>query len=957
VSTFQTLHLARAEPGIWPVVSLKGRLRIYFEKEDFRREKSYEEKQVVWGGSAVFPALSQAGPATKAAVRNARQRMEAAAGAPVKMTVSPQTDLATFLAASPGKLVPTAAPPAANPEVRARQFLRSYGPAFGITDAAQQVRVQRLRELDEVGMDHVRFQQLHRGVPVTGGELTVHLRGAQVTAVNAKTLPDLEKVETVPTVSPKDAQVAAYQVLAKHLKVTDATLSKPRLEVFNQGLLEDRHAPTRLAWFIEATKIDVREFIWVDAQRGGVLLHFSQLTDAKTRSIHDTNSTNVLPGTLVRSEGGAATADLDVNAAYDFSGDTYDYFFTQHGRDSYDGAGALLRSTVDYCPAPAECPYQNAFWNGVQMVYGAGFSRADDVDAHELTHAVTEFSANLFYYMQSGALNESFSDIFGETVDLLNGAGNDAAGERWRLAEDLPGIGASRNMMTPTLFGDPGKVSDAQFVCATPGNDSGGVHSNSGVPNHAYALMVDGGTYNLQMVTGIGLTKAGKIQYRALTVYLLSGSGFLDNYNAVQQACSDLIGTAGITAGNCAEVKKALDAVEMATTTMCARPAPPAFCPAGQGPVNVFFDNLENPASGQWVTSTIAGVNHWLDDSLHTAFGGCTGTPDIYCSVAASSGQYAFWGYDRPTIADSAVAMTGNVAIPAGGARMQFNHSYGFEEESGVYYDGGVIEYSTNNGGTWTDAGALITGGAVYGGILESDFSNPLGGRPAFVRESFGYTASQLNLNSLAGQNARFRFRIGTDESGDDYGWFIDDVRVYTCACAYTLSPLNATMSASGGSSQTVTVTNGSGCGWTAVSTTSWITVTAGSAGTGNGTVTYSVAANPGPNPRRGTMTIAGKTFIVSQATPVPTPCTITIPSGTTRNGSMGTGNFAVTASTASCAWSARSHVPWITITSGASGTGSGTVQYSVTANPGPGSRAGRITVNGKRYTVTQTFP
>src|SRR5215218_5100538 len=95
-------------------------------------------------------------------------------------------------------------------------------------------------------------------------------------------------------------------------------------------------------------------------------------------------------------------------------------------------------STVRYCPDALNCPYRNAYWNGRQMVYGAGFSTADDVDAHELTHAVTEHSANLFYYMQSGALNESFSDIFGETVDLTNGHGNDASSERWKLGEDLP---------------------------------------------------------------------------------------------------------------------------------------------------------------------------------------------------------------------------------------------------------------------------------------------------------------------------------------------------------------------------------------------------------------------------------------------------------------------------------------------------------------------------------------
>ena len=198
---------------------------------------------------------------------------------------------------------------------------------------------------------------------------------------------------------------------------------------------------------------------------------------------------------------------------------------------------------------------------------------------------------------------------------------------------------------------------------------------------------------------------------------------------------------------------------------------------------------------------------------------------------------------------------------------------------------------------------------------------------------------------------------MGTDNSIADYGWFIDDVRIYRCFCpaaSTSLAPLNFTVGAGGGTSS-VTLTAGSCPSWLAISDVPWITINSGGSGSGSGVVGYAIAANPGPNPRRGTMTIAGKTFIVSQASPVPPPCTITIPTGTTRDGSAGTGNFAVTASTASCAWSVRSHVPWLTITSGASGTGSGTVQYSVTANPGPGSRAGRITVNGKRFTVTQT--
>ncbi len=108
---------------------------------------------------------------------------------------------------------------------------------------------------------------------------------------------------------------------------------------------------------------------------------------------------------------------------------------------------------VDRVTRTYDCPYENAFWNGTQMVYGEGFASADDVVAHELTHAVTERTAGLYYYMQSGALNESFSDIFGETVDLWNDG--DPPADRWLMGEELP-IGAIRDM------GDPNVVRPAQ---------------------------------------------------------------------------------------------------------------------------------------------------------------------------------------------------------------------------------------------------------------------------------------------------------------------------------------------------------------------------------------------------------------------------------------------------------------------------------------------------------------
>jgi hypothetical protein len=169
-------------------------------------------------------------------------------------------------------------------------------------------------------------------------------------------------------------------------------------------------------------------------------------------------------------------------------------------------------------------------------------------------------------------------------------------------------------------------------------------------------------------------------------------------------------------------------------------------------------------------------------------------------------------------------------------------------------------------------------------------------------------------------------------------------------ACTFTITPTSASFP-SGGGSGSVTVTTQAGCAWTAVSNAAWITVTGGASGTGNGTVSYTVAANTAATSRTGTLTIAGKTFTVTQAALV---CSFSIsPTSASFPSAGGTGSIAVTA-TAGCAWTARSNVAWITITAGASGTGNGTVRYSVAANTVATSRTGTLTVAGKTFTVTQ---
>jgi Zn-dependent metalloprotease len=762
-----------------------------------------------------------------------------------------------------GAGVPAGGRQSARASERALTFLASHGNAFGL-ERASDVRLLRETAPDETGVEHVRFQQLHQGVPVTAGQLIVHLRRDHVVAANSEVLSELP-ADVLPDLLSAEATVKARELMARQRDAATAaelTYSEPRLEVFNRGLLQDGSFPTRLAWFIEASALAVREFIWVDARSGAILLHFDQLTPARNRRIYTANNGSVLPGVQVRVEGGAPTGDPDADLAYDYAGDTYNYFFTQHGRDSFDNAGGTLISTVRYCPDIFNCPYANAFWNGTQMVYGQGLSTADDVDAHELTHAVTERSAGLFYYMQSGALNESFSDIFGETVDLTNARGNDTAAVRWKLGEDLPAsIGVIRDMANPQALGDPGKTSDPEFKCDYS-SDGGGVHSNSGVPNHAYALMVDGGTYNGRTISAIGLTAAAKIHYRALTTYLTSGSNFIDHYNAVQQSCSDLVGVSGITSATCVQVKAALDAVQM-NGAFCGNSAAPALCSSGQTATTLFADTFESASNTNWSRTALQGTGLWS-------------VPD---TGWAKSGTRMAYGEDFGSPTDTVLSMVNGVTLPAG-AKLQFSHAYAFEQGLEAY-DGGVVEYSTNGGASWIDAGSLIAAGDPYDVTpISSCCTNPLGGRRGFVGNSFGYTASQLNLGALAGSTVRFRFRIGTDAEVGDLGWVVDDFRLYTCgsSCSFSITPAAQAFAAAGGAGSVAVSASGATCAWTAASSVPWITL-GGSSGSGSSTVAYTVAANTGAA-RSGTISIAGKTFTVTQAASSSATVTVTAPNG-----------------------------------------------------------------------------
>jgi Zn-dependent metalloprotease/uncharacterized protein Usg len=460
------------------------------------------------------------------------------------------------------------------PEEAARGFLAVYGPLLGLKDQSKDLKVVRTKT-SEQGRSSIRFQQVHSSVPIFGGESIVQVDSSKnIISVHSKILSDID-INTTPATSAEVAEKAGKEIFIRAYQskytfdVSTLLVSKPELWIYNPFLLGRGKNVTYLVWRMEMTPqemLPIRELVLVDAMFGDVVLHFNQIDAALNRLIYDHNniSGKPLPGNpsdFRRSEGEGPSGIIDVDKAYDYAGDTYNFYLNYHGRDSINNAGMDLISTTRYCPGyPYPCPYPNAFWDGTQMVYGQGFASADDVVAHEMTHGVTDYESNLIYLGQSGAINEAFSDIWGEFVDLTNGKGNDAPTVKWLMGEDLS-IGAIRSMKNPPTYGDPDRIWSTYYYCGEC--DNGGVHGNSGVGNKAAYLMTDGGTFNGITATGLGIAKVAKIFYEAQTNLLISSSDYEDLANALYQACWNFVGTDGITTLDCNQVANAINATEM----------------------------------------------------------------------------------------------------------------------------------------------------------------------------------------------------------------------------------------------------------------------------------------------------------------------------------------------------------------------------------------------------------
>lgn len=451
------------------------------------------------------------------------------------------------------------------------------------------------QEQDKLGITHKRYQLLVNNVPVFNGIFLIHIKDGKVGSYNGYLFNQINTSST-PSINEATALNFATNYVGASLykwqdPLEEAFIKReqnnPLATFFPKGelVLVQKGNDVQSNDFHLCWKFDVyahepmsRQDIYVDAQSGEIIkttnkiCHVDAAGTATTvyrgvRSItsDNTGSTyrlreaarglgirtfNMLRGTNYGAAVDFTDADNNwnnVNPQLDqYATDahwgaekTYDYYLT-HGRSSIDGAGYQLNLYVHF-----STNYVNAYWDGTRMTFGDGDATFDplvslDITGHEITHGLTQNTSNLDYLNESGALNESFSDIFGVAVEYFA----DIPGADWTIGEDIGG--SFRSMSSPNTYGQPDTYFGTNWYTGTA--DNGGVHTNSGVQNYWYYLLINGGSGtndagDVYSVTAQGRTVASDIAWRNNVVYLTNTADYADaRFYAIQSAI-DLYGS------------------------------------------------------------------------------------------------------------------------------------------------------------------------------------------------------------------------------------------------------------------------------------------------------------------------------------------------------------------------------------------------------------------------------
>ncbi len=437
-----------------------------------------------------------------------------------------------------------------DPESIARAFLEANAGLLDLQSGLHETLDVSQIETDAQGFTHISFAQSLNGIAVFEGSTQVHIdaqgvvvayKDNRLAALGVVIDPELEMRIAIATAI-RDSAMERHQISESEAILT---------------LYRDDRKKTHLVWQVTwlADGDTGSRFHMIDAHSGDVLFRYTHMRGIAARQTYSADNTDNLKARLLLTDD-QSSADVVAQAAHKHAKMVYDYYLNTFGRDSYDGLGARLVSTVHF-----QQDYNNAYWSprDQQMVYGDGdgiqfspLALALDVVGHELTHAVTSRTARFVYAGQSGALDESFADFFGVMVS------NDGEITDWKMGEGvytpLNAGDALRDLADPAKYNQPDHMDS--FLSLAAGelphwkkNDSGYVHSNSGIPNKAAFLTVAGGSHHGITVVGMGREKAEQIYYLALTSYLNSATDsrwtFKQARYALLNACRQLYGDAG----------------------------------------------------------------------------------------------------------------------------------------------------------------------------------------------------------------------------------------------------------------------------------------------------------------------------------------------------------------------------------------------------------------------------
>ena len=861
---------------------------------------------------------------------------------------------------------------------RAEWLIEEYGPFFGSERPGEEFDLVEIRQ-DERGVSRYEFEQRVQGVPVFGAGITVHFDPAgNPLAMSGLALGGVHLDSQVSLLGRDAAEAIA---VAETFNFLDFSPIDPlqveggtELLIYRVGLvLGAADGPTYRAWRVVVTgPTGTRDILFVDALTGKVIDRQPGTIEAVSRVVHDFREggyDSEAPGdNVMRAEGDDPTGDTDVDRIYDLTGISHTLYDAAFGYDAWDGEGITMRSEAYWSSGAASCP--NAVWNGTTTAFCAGVTGVDVV-AHEWQHAYTESTAGLIYGYQPGALNEGFSDIFGEVVDMIvtgcdapnyvceprtirevgecvettvswpiltvtepgdiageyagapamfgpsfgdtgpvtgrlvlvsDGRGDDAdacngidngdaldgniavvtrgtctfesktiraqdegaiavivinnredppidtmgtsgavtatiptlmisqadgaillaaledgvtatAGmppsdesERWLVGEAGSPLGVVRDMWAPNCLGAPGAVvGDESYWCAP--SDNGGVHVNSQIPTHLFAMLTDGAVFSGVSVPSIGVVKATHIHWLALAAFMGPTTGFSEYAGALSAACDELEDAgvelpdleAGapsgetITGSDCDAVESAIEAVGLREEVPCDysevldASAPPVCSAAGGAFETVFDEDFETDPGGRWALSHF-GVE---PEYVETDWAWVTDLPSLRGGSAAFALDSVEIGDCRDDDQSGVVELTSpSIVLPAseGSHYLTFTHYVATE----ALFDGGNVRVSLDGAEfVLIDEDSFVFN-AYNGTINDGDNTNPLAGEPAFtgfnegtVTGSWGESQIDLGAYAAAGDTIQIQFRFGVDGCNGLDGWYVDDVEVGHCvSCA-----------------------------------------------------------------------------------------------------------------------------------------------------------------------------